>query len=712
MRSVSAGGGQHHLAVARELHFTNAARPVGERDAANFRALARHHHDLGARVNPAIGPGKDGSIGGERDAIVRWRRTHGLVCRGPQRPGHNVVNIDPVPGRVARTVGAPAENVHLSAATVPAPRVREQHAIRLAAEQSDARFRRVRCVELACHRVRARRPDERIRGRAGLCGTSGVATRHPFIEQQRGRADSGIAQEPALPDALPALEIERVVQGEHRHANVVRHRGAHNGGTGGGVGSRVVQCVVESERSQRANTLHRGEIAQCLMRRDGEREGTRVRRDHEFAAQPAFEGEVGNAEGTVLIGVVPVTNVVRRLGHAPQHAPRVPVRDLAAHCRLMRLIEQRERPRGHDEHRHEVLEHAAAPRDERRAGVRGGERPAEMEPVFGRHIVLGNSNEARQARFRGEKIVRCRIEPSGARVIANGKEKPLLVVEQGEVHRHRQCASTPANFRQPRRVRALLFSECVAGRRERDEMTGEIAGVHRRGVRRIEHAQILQVVPVQQVPTHLGHLLHGIERMLEPLEHLAGGDETQVVRRDCGQQLQADIRWRRSRGDDRLRRLLEIVGNEPMGALAGKVLEKGPMRVREPQRHVALGRRQLQISPHDGLAQAMRNLRRGEPHGQQERQEHPASRAIMPCDRRGRHRADRQRRERNGRPHTSPDAAAPADARVLHLRRRLPLEQPAMRHEHAMDRSHNRIGRDERLMCQHGDAERQLLHRQ
>jgi len=40
----------------------------------------------------------------------------------------------------------------------------------------------------------------------------GVAARHAFVEQQGGAAHRCIAQEAALPDALPSLQVERVAQ--------------------------------------------------------------------------------------------------------------------------------------------------------------------------------------------------------------------------------------------------------------------------------------------------------------------------------------------------------------------------------------------------------------------------------------------------------------------------------------------------------------------
>ena len=54
MRAVRARRRQHHLAVAGELELALTARPIGEGDAANLRAFARHDDDLHARVDAAV----------------------------------------------------------------------------------------------------------------------------------------------------------------------------------------------------------------------------------------------------------------------------------------------------------------------------------------------------------------------------------------------------------------------------------------------------------------------------------------------------------------------------------------------------------------------------------------------------------------------------------------------------------------------------------
>ena len=110
---------------------------------------------------------------------------------------------------------------------------------------------------------------------------------------------------------------------------------------------------------------------------------------------------------------------------------------------MARLIEQRERPRRHHEQRHEVLEHRAAPRHERRRSVGHGERSAETEPVLHVGVALRDGDEARQPRLRREEIVERVVERSGPRVVPNREESSLRFVHEPEVHRRRHLSRAP-----------------------------------------------------------------------------------------------------------------------------------------------------------------------------------------------------------------------------------------------------------------------------
>src|SRR5688572_22801490 len=100
-----------------------------------------------------------------------------------------------------------------------------------------------------------------------------------------------------------------------------------------------------------------------------------------------------------------VAQVVRALAHTPRHLALSTKCNMAVHDRSVRLIQHGEWQRTHDERRHQILEHAAAPRDQRGCPGTAGERAIEMEPVIDRYIVLCDGDEACKSRFRSEQIV-------------------------------------------------------------------------------------------------------------------------------------------------------------------------------------------------------------------------------------------------------------------------------------------------------------------
>ncbi len=62
----------------------------------------------------------------------------------------------------------------------------------------------------------------------------------------------------------------------------------------------------------------------------------------------------------------------------------------------------------------------------------------------------------------------------------------------------------------------------------------------------------LEIVPVEEMSVHARHPIERIERALQPVEHLAAREKSEIARRHRREQLQADVRRRRARRDDRL----------------------------------------------------------------------------------------------------------------------------------------------------------------
>ena len=74
-----------------------------------------------------------------------------------------------------------------------------------------------------------------------------------------------------------------------------------------------------------------------------------------------------------------------------------------------------------------------------------------MEPVSGRHIALGDGDEARKTRLGGEQIVMVRVKAPIADEIANREQLALRVEEEAEAHRVEHAAEVQLPFLQIKR---------------------------------------------------------------------------------------------------------------------------------------------------------------------------------------------------------------------------------------------------------------------
>ncbi len=101
----------------------------------------------------------------------------------------------------------------------------------------------------------------------------------------------------------------------------------------------------------------------------------------------------------------------------PQGRPSAAaVVDLPPHDQPAGLLEQASRRRAHDQRGHQIFEHRSRPGDQRGAVRDRRDGAAEMEPVAGRDVALGDRDEAREPRLGGEQIVAARVERAlGAR---------------------------------------------------------------------------------------------------------------------------------------------------------------------------------------------------------------------------------------------------------------------------------------------------------
>ena len=288
----------------------------------------------------------------------------------------------------------------------------------------------------------------------------------------------------------------------------------------------------------------------------------------------------------------------------------------------MSLVEQRERECLHHQRRHQVLEHAPAPREQRSGSSGGSEGSAQPEPVIDRHVVLGNRYEGGESRFRSEQIVVRVVYRVAADVITDREQLPLGVVQEAEIHLHgvgvRALRYRPQPLRIEIRARRILH-HLVAGLLERDQMSGKVPAIHRRDVRRLEHPQLVQIVPVEEMSVKTPHPLQRPEHLLHAVDHVRPRDEAEVDRADGREKLESDVGGRCAERQNRLGVLLEVVRREPVRLFGHEFLEVHPVQLCIPERCLSLRFGEMQLTENRWAAQRERNARARQP-GQHERE--------------------------------------------------------------------------------------------
>ena len=116
-----------------------------------------------------------------------------------------------------------------------------------------------------------------------------------------------------MESAGPDLAVERVVESDDAHADVVRHERAHDRLSRAGRRPRVVERVAETEWPERALCFQRSEILESLPGLDDHRQQRGVRSNHQLLAEAALEREIRHSKAAILVGVRSVAHRVRGL---------------------------------------------------------------------------------------------------------------------------------------------------------------------------------------------------------------------------------------------------------------------------------------------------------------------------------------------------------------------------------------------------------------
>ena len=195
----------------------------------------------------------------------------------------------------------------------------------------------------------------------------------------------------------------------------------------------VVERLVEAVSAARADGGKALEIAHGAFRIDHGRKRRGVRRDDGVLAQAALQSQAGHAEVRILVGELEVARIVGGFGNAPRNADLRAIADLSLDDQAVGLFQQASGRRAHDERRHEVFEHGARPGNEGGAFADRRDGASEPKPVAGRNVVLGDRDEARQARLGGEQVVAVGVERP-VRGTSDRQQAALLIEQKAELH--------------------------------------------------------------------------------------------------------------------------------------------------------------------------------------------------------------------------------------------------------------------------------------
>ena len=168
------------------------------------------------------------------------------------------------------------------------------------------------------------------------------------------------------------------------------------------------------------------------------------------------------------------------------------------------------------------------------------------------------------------------------------EELAFFVVQEAELHLAHVAICGIGHDMQARAQRVVSGSKREARLAQRHQVAGQVAAVHGADVRRIQHVQVGEAVPVVEMSAIPAHGGQRRERAFQSPGHVRGGDQPEVVCADGREQLQPDVRGRRAHRDHGLGISLEVVRRQPVRVLRDEPVEELPM-----QRRVAQGMRTL-----------------------------------------------------------------------------------------------------------------------
>ena len=189
----------------------------------------------------------------------------------------------------------------------------------------------------------------------------------------------------------------------------------------------IIHRFIKAEFSAASIAGQPLQIFTCLNRRNHQRQRRGVGSNHQVLSQSSFQAQPGNAKGAVLVVQLSVSPVVTGLRNPPRHAASVSISDLLLHRRPASMIQQGVLKIGHDQQRHQVFEHRAAPGNQDWLIPRSDQQAAHGEPMVLRNLPQRDGDVTAQSRLRGQQIVEAGIVAPFGDVETGGEQIPRRV---------------------------------------------------------------------------------------------------------------------------------------------------------------------------------------------------------------------------------------------------------------------------------------------
>ena len=238
----------------------------------------------------------------------------------------------------------------------------------------------------------------------------------PLLQQQRKGPHAGIRQEVRR----QAVFRQRVAGRTEDHALVVGHVALDQERAVLCMGILIVRGLEEATLAPPAQRRHPLEVFRRRPGTDGQRKRRGVGGDHVLPRLSA-QRQRPQAKGPVLVVHLRVEGVPARLGHAPGPVQTTPQRALRRDRPAAALAQQRPLRGAHQQLRHQIFEHRAAPGQQRSPAVHGGAAPAQPPPVARGDLPERDGHIAQYPRLGGQQVVVGLASPAGLRVHADGE---------------------------------------------------------------------------------------------------------------------------------------------------------------------------------------------------------------------------------------------------------------------------------------------------